>query len=265
MRQNTYSSRSKVVKISTRVGGCWLADVSWRVASMPSSSGIRMSMSTTSGCDWRARDTASGHRWLHRLPQCRPQTPGSSESRCAQALVVGDHDPDGHARTPVRRREDDDQASPVPGNDSTSIVPSQSATRSRIAIVGQSSRRVREAVTAAYVVRAEPKEDIDRSQRAGDRAEASQETVDGQVDAGRQRAWLSLDVQRHVRLSPSHLLDQWGDLPDAGLRDQFGMVVRMPQDTRIRRISPSAAAGRRSFPSRRQPDPNPGPAADWAA
>src|SRR5580693_2154373 len=75
------------------------------------------------------------------------------------------------------------------------------------------------------VLRTEPKGDIDRSRRADDRTErVSQETVDGQVDAGGYRAWFPLNVQCHVRLSPPHLLDQCRDLPDAGLGDEFSMV-----------------------------------------
>src|SRR3954452_17849933 len=45
----TYSLRSKVVSISTRTGRSPAAAMMRRVASMPSSSGMRMSMSTTSG------------------------------------------------------------------------------------------------------------------------------------------------------------------------------------------------------------------------
>ncbi len=56
---NTYSSRSNVVKMSTRTALVADDRVIWRVASMPSMSGIRTSISTTSGWVLRACCTAS--------------------------------------------------------------------------------------------------------------------------------------------------------------------------------------------------------------
>ncbi|CAM5292462.1 hypothetical protein SGRI78S_00364 [Streptomyces griseus subsp. griseus] len=49
----TYSSRSKVVSTSTFAGPSFPGPVIWRVASTPSIRGIRMSISTTSGCSAR--------------------------------------------------------------------------------------------------------------------------------------------------------------------------------------------------------------------
>ena len=55
----TYSSRSKVVRISTRVPAAPSGPVICRVASMPSMTGIRTSIRTTSGRARRASATAS--------------------------------------------------------------------------------------------------------------------------------------------------------------------------------------------------------------
>ena len=54
-----YSSSSKVVRISTRVSARAGSAQIAAVASMPSSTGIRMSISTTSGPSLEARSTAS--------------------------------------------------------------------------------------------------------------------------------------------------------------------------------------------------------------
>src|SRR5580692_3160907 len=83
------------------------------------------------------------------------------EAGAHELLVVGDHDSDGHARAPVKTHgRCMTRRSPVPGSDSTSIVPWQSATRSRIAIVGQSSRTVFEAVTASVMSSAPNRREI---------------------------------------------------------------------------------------------------------
>ena len=63
---NTYSSRSKVVRMITRAPADSGAAVIWRVASMPSSTGIRTSISTTSG--WAARATATASAPLAASP-----------------------------------------------------------------------------------------------------------------------------------------------------------------------------------------------------
>jgi hypothetical protein len=55
----TCSSRSKVMRISTRAGSPVSTPASRLVASIPSMRGMRMSISTTSGCTWAARSTAS--------------------------------------------------------------------------------------------------------------------------------------------------------------------------------------------------------------
>ena len=55
----TYSSRSNVVRTTTRVPRSFGSEVISRVASRPSISGIRISMSTTSGASSRASVTAS--------------------------------------------------------------------------------------------------------------------------------------------------------------------------------------------------------------
>ena len=55
----TYSSRSNVVRMSTRTPLVAAVRVICRVASMPSISGIRTSISTTSGMCRRASSTAS--------------------------------------------------------------------------------------------------------------------------------------------------------------------------------------------------------------
>ena len=55
----TYSSRPKVVRISTRTAEVSGATVIRRVASIPSMPGMRMSISTTSGRSRRAASTAS--------------------------------------------------------------------------------------------------------------------------------------------------------------------------------------------------------------
>jgi hypothetical protein len=55
----TYSSRSKVVRISTRTGSWTPPPARCRVASIPSMPGMRMSMRTTSARTWPASRTAS--------------------------------------------------------------------------------------------------------------------------------------------------------------------------------------------------------------
>ena len=61
----TYSSRSNVVRISTRVAAVASSPVMRRVASSPSISGMRMSISTTSGRS--ARDEVDGFGAVRRL------------------------------------------------------------------------------------------------------------------------------------------------------------------------------------------------------
>ena len=56
---NTYSSRSKVVRMTTFTGSVTSGPASRRVASMPSTRGMRTSMSTTSARSRRATATAS--------------------------------------------------------------------------------------------------------------------------------------------------------------------------------------------------------------
>ena len=95
----TYSSRSNVVSISTR-GGAELRDQP-PVASMPSSTGIRMSISTTSGLVSSARATASSP--VARLGDDLDVGLGvedEPEAAAHERLVVGEQDAD-HAR---RRR-----------------------------------------------------------------------------------------------------------------------------------------------------------------
>ena len=55
----TYSSRSNVVRITTRVDASDSSPVIRRVASRPSITGIRTSISITSGCSLAASATAS--------------------------------------------------------------------------------------------------------------------------------------------------------------------------------------------------------------
>src|SRR5918996_1308362 len=57
--ESTYSSRSKVVRISTRTGSWTPPPARRRVASIPSMPGMRMSSSTTSARTWPASRTAS--------------------------------------------------------------------------------------------------------------------------------------------------------------------------------------------------------------
>jgi hypothetical protein len=56
---STYSSRSKVVRISTRTGSWTPSPASRRVASIPSMPGMRTSIRTTSARTWPASRTAS--------------------------------------------------------------------------------------------------------------------------------------------------------------------------------------------------------------
>src|SRR5215207_920505 len=56
---NTYSSRSKVVSMITRTSASFRSEAIRRVASRPSTSGMRMSIRTMSGWSARARSTAS--------------------------------------------------------------------------------------------------------------------------------------------------------------------------------------------------------------
>ena len=64
-----------------------------RVAHSPSTSGMRMSMSTTSGRA-RAQRTASAPCRPRRRPRCRPRLEQRAEPAADQLLVVGDRDPD---------------------------------------------------------------------------------------------------------------------------------------------------------------------------
>ena len=95
----TYSSRSNVVSTSTRVAERGSPQIS-RVAAMPSTRGIRTSMSTTSGRCRRTSSTAS------RPSAASPTTSRSGwvrehrgEPGAHQLLVVGDHHPDRHRGT----------------------------------------------------------------------------------------------------------------------------------------------------------------------
>ncbi len=101
---NTYSSRSKVVRMITRTPASDSgADVIWRVASMPSSIGIRTSISMTSGRAARATATASAP--LAASPTTVEPFGGGddpAEPDPDEGLIVGDGDRDRHA--PIRRR-----------------------------------------------------------------------------------------------------------------------------------------------------------------
>jgi len=71
--------RSNVVSISTRAGGEPSSAITRRVASIPSSCGIRMSISTTSGLSRRASSTAS-------MPSAA--SPTTSRSSSASRIIL---------------------------------------------------------------------------------------------------------------------------------------------------------------------------------
>jgi hypothetical protein len=75
----TYSSTLKVVTMSTIAGVSTSRPAICRLASMPSSTGIRMSMTTTSGRSRRAASTAA-----------RPSStsPTTSMSACVEQIVM---------------------------------------------------------------------------------------------------------------------------------------------------------------------------------
>ncbi len=75
--------------------------VIWRVASMPSSTGIRTSMRTMSGLAARATfDRLRAIGRLARHPQPGRRGDDAAESRPDQGLVVGHRDGDGHGVPP---------------------------------------------------------------------------------------------------------------------------------------------------------------------
>ena len=91
----TYSSRSKVVRISTR--GAWSSSVSCRGASMPSVPGIRMSIRTTSGLRSRQVRTASApSAAVAEHVEVRLRVEHRGEPGPHHLVVVGDDDADGH-------------------------------------------------------------------------------------------------------------------------------------------------------------------------
>ena len=110
----TYSSRSNVVMTTTASGSSTSGPASARVASMPSSSGIRMSNRHTSGRSSRARATAS------RPSAASPTTSMSgwasriiAQPGADDLLVVGDEHADGHRARPCPRQHRVDRPAPV--------------------------------------------------------------------------------------------------------------------------------------------------------
>ena len=100
----TYSSRSNVVRTSTRVAAVRSSAAMRRVASMPSTPGMRMSMSTTSGL--------VGHGQLDRLGpvgrladhlEAVLALDEDAEAGPHQGLVVGQQDADHGAATGANR------------------------------------------------------------------------------------------------------------------------------------------------------------------
>jgi hypothetical protein len=86
---STYSSRLNVVTTRTRVFGSLVW--SRRVASSPSTPGIRMSITTTSGPSWIACSTASAPS------AASPTTRNHAHATAHEREVIRQHDPD-HAR-----------------------------------------------------------------------------------------------------------------------------------------------------------------------
>ena len=97
----TYSSRSNVVRMTTRVALSDSSPVIRRVASNPSMTGIRTSISITSGRSLAASATASAP--LAAWPTTAMSgSPFSSmlNPLAHQGLVVGHHDSDRHSGSP---------------------------------------------------------------------------------------------------------------------------------------------------------------------
>ena len=94
MAWNTYSSRSKVLRISTLVWARRSSAVIRRVASSPSVPGMRMSMRTTSGRSWMTTSTASAPSPAWPTTSMSSAVPSSTEAGPDQGLVVDDDNAD---------------------------------------------------------------------------------------------------------------------------------------------------------------------------
>ena len=115
---NTYSSRSNVVRMITRVAVVSGSAMSARVAASPSVPGMRMSMSTTSGCSRRTSSIApapssasptTSRPGSRRSRTVRPRRTRASSSTTATRIMVspgarraGWRSPGSHLRLAVR-------------------------------------------------------------------------------------------------------------------------------------------------------------------
>ena len=201
---NTTSSRSNVVSTSTREAGQdWaIRSVAW----MPSSCGIRTSISTT----W-AGAPRPGHR-LVPIPGLgydldawfRPQD--HPEARPDQRLVVGEDDAD-HATTSYGRTAR--TRNPAPSTGPTSSSPPATATRSRIPIspwpapcgtpgepVPSSQNSYLKILVAAGHGDTYPRA-RSMPQHIGQRL--LNDAIRGQTYAGRKGAGVATDVQLHLQ------------------------------------------------------------------
>ena len=90
-----------MVSTRTRIGSCTPGPASSRVASTPSMTGIRMSMSTTSGRSRRAASTAGPSvRRLAHHPKVGLSLQDHAKAGAQQRLVVDDEQVDAHVPEP---------------------------------------------------------------------------------------------------------------------------------------------------------------------
>src|SRR6266508_185781 len=231
---NTYSSRSKVVRITMRTAPRRSSAAILRVAPRPSSPGMRMSISTRSGSRLAVRATASSPS---------PASPTTSMSSCASSS----------ARNPARTSTWSSTSStlitgPPPSGSPGRRGGSRGAVRLAVLPVAgegqagqdlEAAARAAAARAAAVVVHLHGQVGVavgdadGGARRAGVPGDVGEgllhDAEGGQVDAGGQRPWLALDPGAHRQAGGRRAGDQVVQAGQPGRRRPRRRLVDLAQ------------------------------------
>ena len=246
-----YSSSPKVVRI--RIRAVLLAARMRRVASIPSSSGIRMSIRMTVGsnCDGHGDGFEPVARFADDfdVPLAGEQHP---EARADHGLVVGDEDSDRHDRSEASGRR-------VLSVKPPPLLPTCSHLAAvELDALADADQSVAVAVArgraGAVVVHFDP--DLVGRIPDGDLRVAGvgvlervgetllNNPVGGDVDPGREREALAVDAQLDGQSGAADLLEQPAEAVKAGLRRQLDTITVMAHDIQqMTHVRQGSAAG----------------------